>query len=224
MIKYNIIFLYVIYIIVIFILSIIDLSIILYYIFWIFNVFIYPFFWLCLKILFYNRTVLLLLLFYYLIAYHTIEIGGYKYFYFFGLDVKKYSTIYNDYIWNMTAHHIELISIFLFFIVIIGPLFYFNKEIIMLLCPLVIILILLRRVFKIRLKMFKWGGTFYSRIGHFIIFLILFFIIFKILKYQHIIGVFTLYFYVDAWIFNLLEWKIQMYKITTAKEKKTRLL
>jgi len=131
MIRYNLILLYAIYIVVIVILCIIDASILLYYIFWILNIFIYPLFWLILKILFYNRTLLLLLLFYYLLARYTIKIDGYKYFYFFGINIKKANQTYLKDFRYLTTYHIELISIFIFFVVLLLPLFYFNKEFVM---------------------------------------------------------------------------------------------
>jgi len=113
--KINIVYWHVVYFIVICLLFIIDISILMYYIVWINNVFINPLIWLFVKIIYYNRTILLLLIFYYLIAKFTINQLGYKYFYFFNIDVRKYHSIYSNYIWNITTYHIELISILLFF-------------------------------------------------------------------------------------------------------------
>jgi len=127
--KNNIILLYILYVFIVYLLFIIDISIIIYYIFWINNIFICPLIWLWIKIIYYNRTVLLLLLFYYFIAKFTIKELGYKYFYFFNIDIREWRSTYLNYIWNITAYHIEIISILLFFLVIITPLFIYNKEI-----------------------------------------------------------------------------------------------
>ena len=112
--KKNIIFLYFLYALIINLLFIIDNAILMYYIFWFNNVFINPLFWIWIKILYYNRTILLLLLFYYFIARFTIKEPGYKYFYFFNIDVRKGRSKYWDYIWSINIYHIELISIFFF--------------------------------------------------------------------------------------------------------------
>jgi len=127
--KTNIIFLYILYVFIVYLLLIIDISIIIYYIFWINNIFICPLVWLLIKIFYYNRTILLLLLFYYFIAKFTIKELGYKYFYFFNIDVRKWRHTYLNYIWNITVYHIEIVSILLFFLIIITPLFIYNKAI-----------------------------------------------------------------------------------------------
>jgi len=80
--KRNIILLYLIYGCIIYLLLLIDIGILMYYIFWINNIFFYPFLWLGIKIIYFNRTILLLLLFYYFIAKFTIKEMGYKYYFF----------------------------------------------------------------------------------------------------------------------------------------------
>jgi len=81
--KNNILYIYLIYILLVYLLCIIDVTVLIYYIFWINNIFIYPLFWLWVKIIYYNRTILLLLLLYYCIAKFTIKELGYRYIYFF---------------------------------------------------------------------------------------------------------------------------------------------
>jgi len=153
--KNNLIYLYLVYIVVISLLFVIDISILIYYIFWINNVFINPLMWLFVKILYYNRTILLLLIFYYFIAKFTIKELGYKYFYFFKIDIRKWRSIYSNYIWNITTYHIELISIWLFFFVIILPLVLYNKEIFFLICCIIVLLIIWWRLLRNRLKYMK---------------------------------------------------------------------
>ncbi len=116
--KISIIYWYILYFLIVCLLFLIDITVIMYYIFWIINIFIYPLLWLWIKIIYYNRTVLLFLIFYYLIAKYTIKELGYKYFYFFNIDVRKWRLIYLHYLLNITTYHIEIISIFIFFIVI----------------------------------------------------------------------------------------------------------
>jgi hypothetical protein len=92
---------------------------------------------------------------YYIIAKYTIEIPGYKYFTFFGIDVKALQSTYLNYIFSITGHHIEILSIFIFFVVILAPLFYYNEVAMSLICIFLIFLFFLRKVFKYRLNVFK---------------------------------------------------------------------
>lgn len=215
MIRNNIILLYCIYIVVIVILCIIDTSIILYYLFWILNVFIYPLFWLILKILFFNRALLLLLLFYYILAKYTIEIPGYKYFTFFGVDVKQFREIYLDYLFRITAYHIEILSIFMFFIVILLPFFFNNEIIIGLIGFFLIFFFVILKVFKKRLDDLKRKPL---TLGNWCVTFFLIFVMFKITTYQHYKDIFTLCFYFDEWLLNFLDLKIKMYKEPIVKE------
>ena len=206
--KNNIILLYILYVFIVYLLFIIDISIIIYYIFWINNIFICPLIWLWIKIIYYNRTVLLLLLFYYFIAKFTIKELGYKYFYFFNIDIREWRSTYLNYIWNITAYHIEIISILLFFLVIITPLFIYNKEIFFLGSIFIIFFLSWLRLLKNRLKYIKEKRI---RIRSLIFFLIITIIFFKYINYQYIKEYYTMYLHLDKWVFELLDWKIQMY-------------
>ena len=213
--KNNIIYFYVAYLIVIYLLFIIDISILMYYIFWINNIFINPLIWLFVKIIYYNRNILLLLIFYYLIAKFTISELGYKYFYFFNIDVRKYHSIYLTYIWNMTTYHIELISIWLFFFAIILPLVLYNKEIFFLICCTIMLLFIWWRLLRNRLKYMKEKKI---RLKNLIFFLLINIFFIKIFNYQFIKDFYTTYIYLDKWVFELLEWKIQMYSKIMEKD------
>lgn len=213
--KNNIVYLFVVYLIVIYLLFIIDISILMYYIFWINNVFINPLIWLFVKIIYYNRNILLLLIFYYLIAKFTIKELGYKYFYFFNIDVRKFRLIYLTYIWNITTYHIELISIWLFFFVIMLPLVLYNKEIFFLICCIIVILFIWWRLLRNRLKYMKEKKI---RLRNLFFFLLINIIFIKIFNYQFIKDFYTTYLYLDKWVFELLEWKIQMYSKIMEKD------
>jgi len=206
--KNNIIYLYILYIIIVYLLFIIDITVLMYYIFWINNVFINPLLWLCIKIIYYNRTILLLLLFYYFIAKYTIKQLGYKYFYFFNIDVRKWRLIYLNYLCNITIYHIEIISILLFFFVIIIPLLLHNKEIFFSFLCILIFLFLWWIIFKNRFKYVKGKKI---RIRSLLFFLIFIIIFLKLFNYQYIKDLYTMYVYLDKWVFELLEWKIKMY-------------
>jgi len=206
--KNNIIFLYISYMVVVCLLFLIDTTILMYYIFWVNNVFINPLWWLFIKIIYYNRTVLLLLLFYYFIAKYTIKELGYKYFFFFNIDIRKWRRIHLNYILNITTYHIEIVSICLFFFVIIMPLFLQNKEIFFFMCCVLILFFIWWRIFKNRFKYIKGKKI---RIRSLCFFLFLIIIIFKIFNYQYIKDLYTMYIYLDKWAFELLEWKIKMY-------------
>lgn len=206
--KNNLIYLYLVYIIVVYLLFIIDISILIYYIFWINNVFINPLIWLFVKILYYNRTIILLLIFYYFIAKFTIKELGYKYFYFFNIDVRKWRSLYLSYIWSITIYHIEIISILLFFIIIILPLALYNKEIFFLICCIIMLLVIWWRLLRNRLKYMKEKKI---RLKNLIFFILINIFFFKIFNYQFIKEFYTTYIFLDKWVFELLEWKIQMY-------------
>lgn len=219
--KKNIILLYIVYLTIMYLLFIIDTAVLMYYIFWINNIFIYPLFWLLIKIIYYNRTVLLLLLFYYLIAKFTIKEQGYKYFYFFNLDIRYWRSIYLNYIWNITTYHIEIISIYLFFFVIIMPLYLYNKEIIYLVSLLLLFLLYLLKIMKNKLN---YVNEFYSirekklKLKNLVFFPLFFILFYKIFNYQYFKDISTIYFYLDIWTFDFLEWKIQMYNKATEKD------
>jgi hypothetical protein len=108
-----------------------------------------------LKVIFFNRYILLLLLFYYLLAKYTIEIPGYKYFEFFGMDVKKLREYYLNNLFSITTYHIEMLSIFIFFIIIIMPFLYNNEVVLVLACLFFIFSILLLKIYKYRLHFFR---------------------------------------------------------------------
>lgn len=129
---------YIVYILILNLLLVIDLTVLIYYIFWINNIFIYPFTWLIIKIVYFNRTLLLLLLFYYFLAKFTIKEFGYKYIYFFNIDLKRWRLAYLNILWNITTYHIEMFSIFLFFIVITMPLFLYNKHLSIIILSLIL--------------------------------------------------------------------------------------
>lgn len=215
MMKKNIVFLYIVYCLVIYLLLLIDLTILMYYIFWVINIFIYPLIWLWIKILYYNRTILLLLLFYYFIAKYTIKEPGYKYFQFFNINIEKWQWIFWNYIWSITTYHIEIVSIFLFFFVIMTPLILHSKEVFLLICSLIIIIVLLGRIFKSRWKYIKEKKI---RIRSFFFFSLITLIFIKITNYQYIKDFYTMYIHMDKWVFELLEWKIQMYNKTIEKD------
>ena len=206
--KNNIIILYIVYFWIVCLLLIIDLSILMYYIFWIINIFLYPLIWICIKILYYNRTILLLLLFYFLIAKYTIKEPGYKYFQFFNIDIKELQWIFQNYIWNITIYHIEIISIFLFFFIITMPLILHSKAIFFFSCCIIIFIFLVIKIFINRFKYIKEKKI---RVRSVFFFLILIIIFFKIINYQYVKDLYTMYVYLDKWTFELLEWKIQMY-------------
>ena len=215
--KRNIILLYLIYGCIIYLLLLIDIGVLMYYIFWINNIFFYPFFWLWIKIIYFNRTILLLLLFYYFIAKFTIKEIGYKYYFFFNIDIRKWRSIYLNYIWNITTYHIELVSIYLFFFVITLPLLLYKKEVYFFLCFLIIFFFLLvrialNRLYYIRNKKQKknWKSIIFSFV------LMIFFI--KFLNYSHIKDLLTLYIHLDIWVFDLLSSKIRMYEKSTEKD------
>jgi len=215
--RRNIILLYLIYGCIIYLLLLIDIGILMYYIFWINNIFFYPFFWLLIKIIYFNRTILLLLLFYYFIAKFTIKEMGYKYYLFFNIDIRKWRSIYLNYIWNITTYHIEMVSIYLFFFVITLPLLLYKKELYFFLCFLIIFFFLLvrialNRLYYIRNK--KQKKNWKSIICSFL--LMIFFI--KFLNYSHIKDLLTLYIHLDIWVFDLLSSKIRMYEKSTEKD------
>ena len=214
--KNNIIYLYIVYILVLYLLCIIDITTLMYYIYWVSNIFVYPLLWLWIKIMYYNRTILLLLLFYYFIAKFTIKELGYRYIYFFKIDIKKWRSIYLNYIWSITTYHIEMVSIFLFFFVIMIPIYIYNKQIIILIGFFLIFLIAWLRVIKNRFKFIMEGKK--SNIRDFFIFFLIFFFSLKILNYYNIKGIMTTYIHLDKWVFELLEWKIQMYEKLMEKD------
>ena len=218
--KNNIIYLYLVYFIIVCLLLIIDITVLMYYIFWFTNIFIYPLLWLWLKIVYYNRTILLLLLFYYFIAKYTIKQPGYKYFSFFNIDLKKWQTLYLDFIFNLTTYHIEMVSIFLFFFVIIMPLFLYYKEITLLITLLLVFIILLIKIIKTRLTSIRKTEIYIKKKGFFnFLFISFFFFLFiKVFKYHYINDIYTLYLHLDVWVFDLLEWKIQTYKKAIEKD------
>lgn len=219
--KKNIILLYIVYTIIIYLLFIIDISVLMYYIFWINNIFIYPLFWLWIKIIYYNRTVLLLLLFYYLIAKFTIKEQGYKYFYFFGLDVRYLRSIYLNYMWNITTYHIEIISIYLFFFIIIIPLYLYKKEILFLISSLLLFLFYLFKIVKNRLVYIDEHGNSKKKkikLKPLILFPFFLLVFYKIFNYQYLKDISTIYLYMDIWTFDFLEWKIQMFNKATEKD------
>lgn len=215
--KRNIILLYLIYGFIIYLLLLIDIGILMYYIFWINNIFFYPFLWLWIKIIYFNRTILLLLLFYYFIAKFTIKEMGYKYYLFFNIDVRKWRSKYLNFIWNITTYHIELVSIYLFFFVITLPLLIYKKEIYFLMCVLMTIFFLLLRIMFNKLYYIKnikskknWKNFFLS--------LLLIFFFVKFINYSHIKELMTVYIHMDIWAFELLESKIRMYEKSTEKD------
>lgn len=189
----------------------------MYYIFWINNIFFYPFLWLWIKIIYFNRTILLLLLFYYFLAKFTIKELGYKYYLFFNIDVRRWRSIYLNYIWNITTYHIEMVSIYLFFFVITLPLLIYKKEVYFLMCILIIFFFLLFRIILNRFYYIKnmkskknWKNFFFS--------LLLFFFFIKFINYSHIKDLLTFYIYLDVWAFELLDSKIRMYEKLTEKD------
>ena len=213
--KNNIILLYIIYFIMAYLLFIIDIAVLMYYLFWLNNIFINPLIWLSIKIVYYNRTILLLLIFYYFIAKYTIKESGYKYFYFFNIDIKKSRSAFFDYVRNLTIYHIEMFSIFLFFFVIFLPFFSHNKNLFFLIFYIIIFLFILWRAFKNRLKYVKDKKI---RIRSFVFYFFFIIIFLKIFNYQYIKDLYTMYFYLDKWTFELLEWKIQMYNKVMEKD------
>jgi len=208
MMKNNIIIMYMLYFWIVCLLLVMDISILIYYIFWVTNIFFYPLMWIYIKILYYNRTILLLLLFYYFIAKYTIKEPGYKYFRFFKIDIKKWEWKFWNYIWNITTYHIELFSIFLFFIVITMPLLLYSKALFFLFCSFVIFIF---SIIKILINRFKYIKEKKVRIRTCLIYIFLSIIFFKIINYQYIKDLYMMYIYLDKWAFELLEWKIQMY-------------
>lgn len=213
--KNYIIFIYIFYIIILSLLWVIDVNILIYYIFWINNVFISPLLWLCIKILFYNRTVLLLLIFYYLIAKFTIKELGYKYFYFFNIDIRRWRALYLSYIWKITSYHIELISIFFFFSVILIPLVLYNKDVFFLMCCIIIFLLIWLNNLNNRLIYIKEKRI---RYRNFFFYLVISVFFFKFFDHQFIKEFYTMYIHLDKWVFELLEWKIQMYNKVMEKD------
>jgi len=199
---------YIMYLFIVYLLCIIDITVLIYYIFWINNIFINPLLWLWLKILFYNKTILLLLLFYYYIAKFTIKESGYRYIRFFNIDIKRWRSIYLNYIWNMTTYHIEIFSIFIFFIVISIPLFLHKKEYIILIVSMIIFFLLLWRIMKNRLEYIKNKKV--NLIDLFFFWFIIFIGI-KVLNHYHFKDIVMTYIHFDKWVFELLEWKIQTY-------------
>jgi hypothetical protein len=129
-----------------------------------------------------------------MLAKHTIKIDGYKYFYFFGIDIKLANRTFLKDFRYFTTYHIELISIFIFFIVLIIPLFYFNKEFIMFTFFFIFIIIILQMVFKLRLQFLKKKPY---PLGKMIFSWFFILIIFKIANYQHFKDIFILYFHFD---------------------------
>lgn len=219
--KKNIILLYMVYGVIIYLLLVIDITVLIYYIFWINNIFIYPLLWLMMKIIFFNRTVLLLLFFYYLIAKYTIKEDGYKYFFFFNIDIRKWRSIYLNYIWNITTYHIEIISIYLFFFVIMMPLYFYNKQLIFLVLILFLFFFIFFKIKKNKLNYLKkknYENEQKLKLKNYILYPLLLLIFFKIFNYQYIKDITTLYLHFDIWTFNLLEWKIQMYNKNTEKD------
>ena len=206
--KNNILYIYLIYILLVYLLCIIDVTVLIYYIFWINNIFIYPLFWLWVKIIYYNRTILLLLLLYYCIAKFTIKELGYRYIYFFKLDIKKWRFFYLNYIWNITIYHIEIISIFCFFLVIIIPVFLHNKEISILFMMNIVIFLLFFKIIKNKLKYIKNKKV---KLKELLIIWFFIYLSIKVFNHQYFKDIMTMYIHLDKWAFNLLEWKIQMY-------------
>ena len=213
--KNNIILMYFIYLLLVYLLCIIDVTILIYYIFWINNMLILPLFWLWVKIIYYNRAILLLLFFYYLLAKFTIKELGYKYIYFFKLDIRKWRSFYLNYIWDITAYHIEIISILLFLIVIILPLFLHNKQIGILVVFSISLIILFFKIVQHRWKYIK------NKRAKLIELLIIWFLIFfsiKIFNHHYFKDIIMTYMHLDKFAFNMLEWKIQMYDKMMAKD------
>jgi len=206
--KNNLILMYIMYLFIVYLLCIIDTTVLIYYMFWINNIFINPLLWLWLKILFYNKTILLLLLFYYYIAKFTIKESGYKYFYFFNIDIRKWRSIYSSYLWNVTTYHIEIFSIFIFFIVITIPLFLYKKEYIILIISIIIFSFILLRIMKNRIEYIKNKKV--NLIDLFFIWFILFIAI-KVMNHHNFKDIIMTYMHLDQWVFELLEWKIQTY-------------
>jgi len=206
--KNNILYIYLIYILLVYLLCIIDVTVLIYYIFWINNIFIYPLFWLWVKIIYYNRTILLLLLLYYFIAKFTIKELGYRYIYFFKLDIKKWRFFYLNYIWNITIYHIEIISIFCFFLVIIIPVFLHNKEIGILFIMNIVVFLLFFKIIKNKLKYIKNKKV---KLKELLFIWFFIYLSIKVFNHQYFKDIMTMYIHLDKWAFNLLEWKIQMY-------------
>jgi len=211
--RRNIILLYLIYGCIIYLLLLIDIGILMYYIFWINNIFFYPFFWLLIKIIYFNRTILLLLLFYYFIAKFTIKEMGYKYYLFFNIDIRKWRSIYLNYIWNITTYHIEMVSIYLFFFVITLPLLLYKKELYFFLCFLIIYFFLLVRIALNRLyyirnkkqkkKLKKYNLQFFTYD--------IFYKIFKLFSYKRSFNFIHTFRYLSFWFIkfkNTNVWKI----------------
>lgn len=199
---------YIMYFFIVYLLCIIDISVLIYYIFWINNIFINPLLWLCLKILFYNKTILLLLLFYYYIAKYTIRESGYSYVQFFNIDIRKWRSIYFNYFWNITTYHIEIISIFIFFIVITIPLFLHNKEYIILLISLIVFFLILFRIMKNR---FLYVINKKVNLMDLLFIWFIVFISIKVMNHHNFKDILMTYIHMDKWVFDLLEWKILTY-------------
>ena len=213
--KKKIIYMYIVYILLVYILLLMDITILIYYIFWISNVFLYPFLWLWIKIMYYNRTVLLLLIFYYFLAKFTIKELGYQYIYFFKKDLRKLRFIYMNYIWNITTYHIEIISIFIFFLIIIVPLFLHHKEIGFLIFVGLIIPFLFWRIIKQRFIYIKNRKI---KLKELIFIWIFLFFAIKIFNHQYFKDILLTYIHLDRWAFDLLEWKIQTYEKIIKKD------
>lgn len=192
-----------------------DVTILIYYIFWINNIFVFPFFWLWIKIIYYNRTILLLLLFYYLLAKFTIKELGYRYIYFFKLDIRKWRSIYLNYIWDITTYHIEIISIIIFLIVIGLPLFLHHREIAFLVIFSLMLIFLFFKNYQHKLKYIKNKKI---KLKELLLIWFLIFLSLKFFNHHYFKDVIMTYMHLDKWAFNLLEWKIQMYDKAMAKD------
>lgn len=213
--RNNIVYMYIVYILLVYLLWLMDITILIYYIFWISNVFLYPLLWLWIKIMYYNRTVLLLLIFYYFLAKFTIKELGYKYIYFFKKDIKNLRSVYINYIWNITTYHVEIISIFIFFGIIITPLFLHHKEISILVLISLIIPFLFLRIIKNKLNYIKNRKIKLKELFFICIFI---YISIQIFNHQYFKDIIITYIHLDRWTFDLLEWKIQTYEKIMKKD------
>lgn len=212
---------YLVYSLILYLLWVIDIAVLMYYLFWINNIFINPLLWLCVKILFYNKTIILLLLFYYYIAKFTISQPGYKYFRFFGIDVKKWRKFYLSFLWDITTYHIEIISIFIFFIVITIPLYLHHKEYYILIFSIIVYFLIFLKIMKNRILYIKEKKT--KLVDLFFVWFLIVLVI-KTIGHDYFKDVLTYYIHLDKWAFELLEWKIKTYDKLTEKDLYSEML
>jgi hypothetical protein len=165
--------------------------------------------------MYYNRAVLLLLVFYYFLAKFTIKELGYKYIYFFKKDIRKFRSIYINYIWSITTYHIEIISIFIFFMIITVPLFLHHKAIGFLILFSLIIPFLFWKIIKNKLNYIINKKI---KLKELIFIWIFIYISIKIFNHQYFKDILITYIHLDRWTFDLLEWKIQTYEKIIKKD------